>query len=157
MFQQLPTAVTPHVSVLAVEIQSRSDAFTLGVGIIAGVALLFLLNWLITRNTRRGYRRFVNWTGAQRAEARQRQAEVRRRPSPVAVETRRQAKIRWKTGWVLGLVGFGFGGLAMTTGTPFLKWTDIAIFGVFTVASLTLSVIGIYLEVKASKQQYEYE
>jgi hypothetical protein len=157
VFQQHSTAVTSHVSVLAVEIESRSDAVTFGVGIIAGIALLFVFNWLITRNSKRGYRRFVNWTSAQRAEARQRQAEDRRRPSPVALATRRQAKIRSKTGSVLGLVGFAFGGWAMTASTPVITWTASVIFGVLTVASLTLLFIGIYLELKASRQQYEYD
>jgi hypothetical protein len=150
------SSVTSHVSILAAEIQSRWDAFSIGLGISLCVALLFVCNWLITRNSTRGYRRFINWTGAQRAEARQREAEVRRRPSPVAVETRRRAKIWWKTGWVLAVVAFGFGNWAVLSSTPFIKWPAIALFGVFAVAGLTLSIIGICLEVKASRQQYEY-
>jgi hypothetical protein len=157
VFQQQSTAVASHVSVLAAKIESRSDAY-LAVGSVAACILLaFLYNWQTTRNSKGGYQRFINWTSAQRAEARQHQAERRRRPSPVAVETKRQAETWWKTGWVVGLVSFGFGIWAAETSTPAIKWTAIAIFGVGTIASLTLSFIGVYLEFRALKQQREYD
>jgi hypothetical protein len=157
VFLQQSGAVSSHVAVLAVRIESRADVFCAAGGMLGFVLFVLLYNWRTTGDFKGGYPRFVNWTSAQRAEARQYQAERRRRPSPVAVETSRQAKLWWKTGWAFGAVGFAFGSWAIMTSTPFLTWTAFAIFGVLSFASLPLFTIGLYLEFKALKQQRHYD
>ncbi|HEX8095674.1 hypothetical protein [Jatrophihabitans sp.] len=157
MFQQ-SSAVTSHASILAAQIQSRADVFLAGGTLIACLALMFLYNWQTTRKSKGGYRRFINWTSAQRAEARQYQAERRRMPpSPVAVETSRQAKIWRKAAWALGVVSIGFAACSGATSTPSMEWTAIAISGVFMGVCIIFYVTEIYLEYKALKQQREYD
>jgi hypothetical protein len=152
VYQYPSSAVTPHVSILAAGIESRGDAYSVIGTLVACILFAFLYNWQTTRNSKAGYQRFINWTSAQRAEA-----QRRRRPSPVAVETSRRAKTWSTTGWALGLVSFGFGLWGVLTSTTYIKWPALAIFGVTGIITLVLDTVGIYLGFKAAKQQRQYD
>lgn len=156
MFHQ-QAAVTSHVSVLAAGAESREDLFWTAGGMIGFIVFVLLYNWRTTGDFKAGYPRYINWTRAQRAEARRFQAERRLRPSPVAVETSRRATIWLNSGFLLGLVGGGVAVWAVVTTTPVVKWTAIAIAAVLFVAGLAPMRTGLYLEFKAVKQQREHD
>ena len=143
-------------SILAVELQSRADVYLAVSTVIICIALMWLYNWQTTRKSKRGYQRFINWTSAQRDEARRYQAERRRRPSAVAAETSKRARAWMAARRVPGVVAAGSGGLALIT-TGHLKWAAVAIFAVSAFVGTVLVVVGISLEFKAVKQQREYE